>query len=236
MNIEKNKTYNFKTEFCPALGITKYQIDRRKDDLLIWLSNFYDYIFISGRPERIEIHDIYGEYQPMPRKVAALSQLTQEKKEYYANYVKNHFSLDFAPNSKMRMSRNAINAGGYEKFGHLNPKTVAYTYIKEPFERYGENDNTYIWAFYSTYKPLDQKSSDRWHAILQREHIDEEQAANAFYRSAQGEDVSQEQSYYKKALEAFEEEFNDIPVRVQNWRLKREYVTINTEPKNSKVV
>ena len=229
MQIEEGRTYDFKAEFCKILNISKYQIDRRKEDLLIWLSNFYDYTIISGRPERIEIHTVIGEYQPMPRKVPSQSQMTQEKQEYYEDYVKSHFTLDFSPNSKMRMTRGSIDDGGYKKFGHINPKKISRAYVKEPFEKYGENDNTYIWAFYSTYKPLDEATNERWHVILKNEHIDEEEAANAFYRHAQGEDISKEKSYYKKAVEQFKEEFNDIPIRVQSWRLKRKFVSINTD-------
>ena len=221
--IEEGKKYFFKTEFCNILGIPKYQIERRKADLMIWLSNFFDYEYITGRPDCIYINAILGDYQPMPRKVYDQA---LDKQKYYDDYVKNHFSLEFAPNSKMKMSRGAIADGARAKWGHASPKNIAYTYIKGPFEKYGENNNVYIWAYYSTYKPLDQAAEDRWHAILQRENIDEEQAANAFYCQEQGDDISEQKAYYKNALEAFFSEYGDLPVRVQQWRLKREFVEI----------
>ena len=42
------KPYSFRKEFCPSLGITDYQVTKRKQDLLTWLTNFYDYEFIEA--------------------------------------------------------------------------------------------------------------------------------------------------------------------------------------------
>lgn len=40
-----------------------------------------------------------------------------------------------------------------------------------------------------------------------------------FYRSTEGEDISKEISYYKKAKERFVNKYNDIPIRVREWKL-----------------
>lgn len=66
--IKVNTIYKFKAEFAKELGIPANQIDRRQEELLNWLSNFFDYIFYEGCPKRILIKEIYGEYQPLPRK------------------------------------------------------------------------------------------------------------------------------------------------------------------------
>ena len=57
-----SKIYNFKEEFCKELGIGVRAWKDRKQDLLAWLENFYDYELLEGRPIRIYIKEIYGEY------------------------------------------------------------------------------------------------------------------------------------------------------------------------------
>ena len=52
----------FKEEFCVELGIPKNQVERRLDELLNWLRNFYDFEFKKGRPHCIVIKEIIGEY------------------------------------------------------------------------------------------------------------------------------------------------------------------------------
>ena len=49
--IECGKPYRFRKEFCPILGISDYQVTRRKKDLLDWLTNFYDYDFKEAPSE-----------------------------------------------------------------------------------------------------------------------------------------------------------------------------------------
>lgn len=61
--LEANKVYDFKKEFCVELDIPMNQPNRRKEDLLNWLKNFFDYELLDGNPIRIFIKAIYGEYQ-----------------------------------------------------------------------------------------------------------------------------------------------------------------------------
>jgi hypothetical protein len=56
---------------------------------------------------------------------------------------------------------------------------------------------------------------------MEEEHISEQEAANAFYRHADGEDVSEEIGYFKKARDRFINEFGEFAVLVPNWRLKK---------------
>lgn len=55
---------------------------------------------------------------------------------------------------------------------------------------------------------------------MAEEHISEQEAANAFYRQEQGEDISKEKGYYKKARTRLKEEFGMNAVLVSDWRLK----------------
>lgn len=115
--IEVNGIYDFKADFWIQLGIKKNQWDTRRADLLEWLANFYDYELIDGRPMRIHIKEIYGEYRPLPRKGA---NLMQQKQEEYKTFAIASLGTEFKPNSKAKTSREAMASFGYEKYGHTN--------------------------------------------------------------------------------------------------------------------
>lgn len=210
-----------KEEFCKELKIPMNQVERRLDELLEWLKNFYDYEFLKGRPNRIQIKEIIGDYQPLPRKPPKQDELNLAKQNDYTTFTIGALTVDFQPNSKMKVARDAIDAFGRTKYNHTNAKAVASRYIKEPFEKYGESNNKKVWVYYESYTLLDEEILEDWRQILKEEHISEEEAACAWYRQEQGEDVSKEQSYYKKAKERFEEKYGGIPILVSEWRLKR---------------
>ena len=220
--IKTNVTYKFKTEFAKELGIPANQVDRRQEELLNWLSNFFDYEFYNGCPKRILIKEIYGEYQPLPRKVPSQEALTAEKKEKYTAFTIAALGTEFKPNSQSKVARDAIVDFGYELYHHTNSEAVVKRFVKEPFKAYGESDNKKVWVWYSTYKKIDSNILDDWRKILREEHIAEDEAANAFYRQEQGEDVSVEKGYYKTAQQRFKEKYGDIAVLVTSWKLKKE--------------
>ena len=62
---------------------------------------------------------------------------------------------------------------------------------------------------------------ERWRRIMEEEHISEREAANAFYRHADGEDISKEKGYFKAARDRFVTEFGDYAILVSDWRLKK---------------
>lgn len=220
--IKINVMYKFKAEFAKELNIPANQVDRRQEELLTWLTNFFDYEFYDGHPKRILIKEIYGEYQPLPRKIPSQEALTAEKKEKYTTFTIAALGTEFKPNSKSRVARGAIEAFGYEEFSHTSVRAVAERYIKEPFNKYGETDNRKVWVWYSTYKKIDDAIFEEWRNILREEHIAEDEAANAFYRQEQGEDISVEKGYYKNAQQRFKEKYGDIAVLVTSWKLKGE--------------
>ena len=218
--IEINKCYRFKSEFAQELNLPKHQIDRRQDELLEWLQNFFDFDFFEGNPKRIIIKEIYGEYQPLPRKVPSARELTEEKKERYAQFTINSLSDEFEPNSQAKIAREAIAEFGYELYSHTSIEAVAKHYIKEPMHEYGENDGQKIWVWYTTYKPMTQEEIADWHGMLSANRISEKEAAQAFYRQEQGEDVSKEKQYFRNALKELKEKYGDIAVLVSSWRRK----------------
>ena len=60
--------YKLKEEFWPMIGVASSQWNRRKEDLLAWWKEFFDYELLDGKPLRIKILEVYSEYQPLPRK------------------------------------------------------------------------------------------------------------------------------------------------------------------------
>lgn len=218
----ENGIYKFKEEFCKILQIPTNQYDKRQEELFEWLKNYFDYEILFGRPIRIVIKAVYGEYQPMPRKVPSQDNLNQIKEEYYTNYTIQALGTEFKPNSKTKVSRDAINNGGEEKFGHSYVKGITEKFIKPVFDKYGESQGIKTWVYYSSYEPISEDVLEDWVRIKREESIGEDEAANAFYRYAEGEDISEELNYYQKAIQRFREKYGDIPVCVDSWRLKKE--------------
>lgn len=219
--IIENRIYKFKAEFAKELNIPTNQIDRRQDELLKWLANFFDYEFYEGKPKRILIKQVIGEYQPMPRKLPNQEKLTNQKKKDYEEYTIAALGMEYKPNSQSKIAREAILDFGFEKYSHHNTRAVVERYIKEPFKKYGETDNKKVWVWYKTYDPIDEETVSDWRHILTKHKIDETAAANAFYRQEQGEDITKEKNYYKNALNEFKLKYGEIPVLVRNWRLNK---------------
>ena len=216
--------YVFKKEFCPMLDIPNNQVNNRQEELLEWLHNFFDYEIIREKPIKIVIKEVIGTYQPLPRKkytVNARLERSAKAKKDYEEYTIKSLPKKYAPTSKSYIARNAIEDFGYEEYGHESARYVAAAYVKEPFDNNAETNNKNVWVYCSSYEPLDEETLIKWKKILMEEHISEKEAANAFYRQEQGEDVSKEKSYYKNALERFKVEVGGIPVLVKEWRLKK---------------
>ena len=218
--IEAGKIYKLKEEFFEETGITIYQFRNRKEELLEWLKEFYDYEIYEGRPIRIYIKAVLGPYQDLPRKINS-RELSEKKIEDYKNFTIAALGTEFKPNSKAKTSREAIAAFGQEKYGHNNVEGVSRRYVGPMFDTYGESNNVRRWVWYSTYEPLDTETLERWRLIMEEEHISEREAANAFYRHAEGEDISKEKEYFKRARDRFVAEFGDFTILVADWRLRK---------------
>ena len=217
MIVEKGKVYDFKNEFWNLIHLSKYSWENRKEDILEWLKNFYDYELYEGRPMRIYIKEIYGEYKPLPRK--GLENLMQKQADY-EKFAIASLGTEFKPNSKAKTAREAIDAFGYDKYGHTNVRAVTNRYISPVFDEYGESNGIKRWVWFDSYEPLDEETLLRWRTIMAEEHISEQEAANAFYRQEQGEDISKEKKFFANARHRFKEEYGSVPILVSDWRLK----------------
>lgn len=218
--IEKNKIYRFKEDFCKELKIPGNQYDRKQKELLDWLTNFFDFEFYKGRPIRIFIKEIYGEYQPLPHKVPKQEILTEEKLKDYETYTIAALGSTFKPNSKMKIARDAIDDFGKKKYHHTSAEAVSKRFIKKPFDEFGETNGKWCWVWYSNYKALDQEAEECWRKLLWEEEIAEDEASNAFYKLAEGEDISFELNKYQRAKNRIIEKYDDFPVRVREWKVK----------------
>ena len=218
--IEAGKIYDLKEEFFRLTGITIYQFRNRKEELLEWLKEFYDYELYEGRPIRIYIKEVIGEYKPLPRKVNS-KELSEKKIQRYTSFTIASLGTEFKPNSKSRVAREAIYDFGYEAFGHNSVEAVTRRYVGPAMNQYGEHNDRYHWVWFIDYTPLGPEVLKHWKEILKEEKISEEEAANAFYRYAEGEDISKEKNAYKKAQDRFKQIYGSIPVRVAEWRLKK---------------
>lgn len=211
-------TYNFKEEFWQMLNINQGQWARRKTDLLLWLENFFDYELLEGRPLRIKILEVYGEYQPLPRKVKETNM--EQKVSDYEKFTIAALGTEFKPNSKSKVAREAIQSFGQERYGHTSQRAVTERFIKPAFDKYGESDGIHKWVWYSTYVELDEATLADWRNIMEEEHISEQDAANAFYKQEQGEDISKEKSYFAAARARFKDKYRECPILVESWKVR----------------
>lgn len=221
--IQKGIVYNLKQEFFKELNISESQYVRRKDELLDWLKEFYDYELIEGKPLRILIKDIYGEYKSLPRKTYDTQtrlKLSEEKNKDYNLFTIAELGTEWKPNSKRKISRDAILVFAEDKYGHTNVDGVARNYVGPIMDQYGERTKETYWVWYDTYEVIDEEVLNNWRKILEEEHISEKEAANAFYRQEQGEDISEEKNYYKEAQRRFKQKYGSIIVQVPKWKLK----------------
>ena len=158
----------------------------------------------------IKIIEVFGEYEPLPRKIPD----TAEKIADYNNYVKEHLPKDFQPESKARMAREAISAFGLRKYNHTSDAAVARRYVGPAMEEYGEKSDTHVWVDYRDYRELDAETLQLWIGILNHNHIGEREAANAFYKQEQGMDITREKQSFKRSLEEMKAMTGIIPVKV----------------------
>ena len=215
----ERKIYDFKTEFWKLTGITKWHWNERKEDLLEWLENFYDYELLEGRPMRIHIKEIYGEYQPLPRKSFATK---KEKIEDYEKFTIAALGNEFKPNSKSKVAREAIDSFALDKYGHTSHKAVAARYIRPAFEKYGESDNRRKWVWYNTYEIAEDAVVEEWRNLFDRMKVDPNKYNEEFYfKVMQEEDIAREKAAYKAVIDNFKLKHGDFLVLVESWRVKR---------------
>lgn len=73
---------------------------------------------------------------------------------------------------------------------------------------------------YQLTKEPNETVVENWRNILFDERIDEKNAASAFYRQEQGEDITDERDAYQRARDKFRDMYGDTLVLVKKWKNK----------------
>lgn len=205
-------------ELTKKYSIPLSQWNQKHDELIWHLQEYMDITEIKSEKGRYS-YEVNGE---LPDSIPPLKKsLVEQKKRDYEDYTIKALGTEFKPNSKSKIAREAIADFGSEKYGHYSQESVVRRYVKEPFDKYGESDGNKYWCYYDSYEVIPADVIADWRMILAEEHISEQEAANAFYREQQGEDVSKEKNYYKNALNRFKEKYGSIPVLVSKWKVRK---------------
>lgn len=216
----ENKIYLFKEEFMPLLGITNYQYKYRKDDLMNWLKDFFNYEILKGKPIRINIIEQFGEYEALPKQ--GQEKITQQKQKDYEDYVIEHLPQEFTPMSKTRMACNAINDFGKEKYKHNSPEAVSKRYVGPAMNTHGVRTEERYWCWYKTYEQLPQEIVDEWRAILSKWKCTEQEVYAAFcakHASHDDAEMIRVEGAFKSALFDFKSKYNDNIVFIPKWKI-----------------
>lgn len=205
-------------ELTEKYSIPLSQWNQKHEELIGHLQEYMDITETKTKTGRYS-YEVNGE---LPDSIPPLKKsLMNQKKKDYEEYTIKALGTEFKPNSKSKIAREAIADFGNKKYGHTSQESVVKRYIKEPFDKYGENDGNKYWCYYDTYEVIPAEIVAEWREILAEEHISEKEAANAFYRQQQGEDVSKEKEYYKNALDRFKAKYGSIPILVNKWKIKK---------------
>ena len=207
--------YKLKEEFFVINDIPMNQYKTRRNDLLEWWKDFYDYEIIGTKPIMIKITEVFGEYEPLPRKVPD----TAEKIADYNNYVKEHLPKDFQPESKAHMARGAIKKFGKAKYHHTSDSAVARNYVGPAMEKYGEKSEEKVWVDFYNYEELTNEQVRIWKEILKSNHLGDKELTETGLKALQKQDISKEQTYYISALDEAFMVLGVKPIRVSKWRI-----------------
>ncbi len=206
---ELNKKYN----------LTKNAWDKRHDDLLDWLNDFFPIKEIQGKNGYYyyEVPDELPESIPkLPRKTNM-----QQKVAEYEQYVINHLPKEPTPLSKTKMSRDAMADFGTDKFGHTSAEGVSRRYVGPAMEEHGQHGEKMVWVNLNTYEKLDEEQEQFLHICFNHMHLSELEMANAFKRYAQREDISKEVDNFNRAIDMFKERYIFRPICVYEWQAKQ---------------
>lgn len=79
----------------------------------------------------IDIKEVIGDYQPLPRKKIDHEELEGQKRNDYEEFTIASLGEEYMPNSKAYIAREAIFSFGEEKYGHTNYEYAANAFYKQ---------------------------------------------------------------------------------------------------------
>lgn len=226
------KIYKVKEEFLPLLNISEHQWKKRREDLLDWLSDFFDFEIIHAKPICIKINEVYTQnYRPLPRKNVFTA---KEKRTDYTNYLivlLGSSNNEFKPFSKVFMARSAINDFAYCKYDHESEEAIVKRYILPVLKIYAEKDEERrIWCWNTDCVPLNEEELKIWKDILRKTlYIKEDNIFELYDKIYNNESLEKEKNAYMEAIKQMSYECGrqgtddwGVPVCMHYWRLNEE--------------
>lgn len=208
-----------RSELTKKYNLTKNTWDKRHDELLGWLNDFFSVKEIRGKNGYYyyEVPDELPESIPkLPRKTNM-----QQKVEEYEQYVIDHLPKKPVPLSKAKMSREAMADFGTDKFGHTHEESVSRRYVGPAMDKHGQHSEKMVWVDLKTYEKLNEEQEQFLHMCFNSMHLSELEMANAFKRYAQKEDISKEVDNFNRAIDMFKERYTFRPICVYEWQIKQ---------------
>lgn len=199
------------TEFKRALGITKWQWEERKEDLLSYLKIFFDYeIVLSGRSYCIDIKKQYQEYEPMPRKTKTPEMMAfyEQETDHIVQYKKR--------NTGANIAREIVDKNN--KYNHSVSTATHYIqpYLKKNYE-VGEREWCYVnYENYSYDKITDEQL--KYLNQLFTKHLSSQIVANTIADQEAGYTTQEEayeqlKTHYSDAITEFKAKYGFRPYK-----------------------
>ena len=206
-------------ELTEKSHITRSVWERRHDDLLDWINDFFSIVEIKENNRYYyEVPDVLPDSIPkLPRKTNSAEKIAD-----YEQYVIDNLPQEFEPNSYVRIAREAIFDFGSEKYSHYGAETVARRYVKPAMDEYGEHSAYKVWVNPNDYVMLTKEQEEYRHECFIQNHLTDKKLQEIGSDSLEGIQPSQEdKEYYQKAMERFIDKYGFRPILVYSWRAKR---------------
>ena len=214
--IEINKEYS-STEFKAILKIGRKAWETKREEILEYLYNFFDYeVITKGRGKYYIIKEIYGEYEPMPRK-----KKSEEIKKYYSEETEKIVANE-PWNTGSNIARNIIK-NKKNKYEHSQGTIANYVrpIIKEEYDivekkwmrreeiyvNLTQEEEEYLQECFKTFYERNGKTSAELCADLECGLITKIEFAKYL--------ADQTFSQYTKAMDTFRMRFGFRPIKVR---------------------
>ena len=203
-------------ELLEVLHITKDSWKKRRDEYLVWFFNFFNYeVTTDGRTIFYEIKEIYGEYEPMPRK-----KKSEEIKQYYSKETENivkkepwntgsNIARDIIENNKNKYNHTEGTIANYVRPIIRNEYDITekkWMRLMETYEPLTKEQEAYLQECFQTFYERNGKTSAELCADLECGLITKIEFAQYL--------ADQTFSQYTKAMDTFKIKFGFRPIKV----------------------
>lgn len=202
-------------------GLSKNQWTRRHDDVMEYLSEFMNITQVVSDSGRFS-YQVEGE---MPQSIPPLPEkrVRQERTQRYKKYIlTKQLTLDFKPNSKAKVARDAQRDFARREYGHESIPSIVRNYTAPIMDKYGEESKDHVWVRFDNYKPLTEDELNDLKYFFKAENMAEEEMACAWVKENQGQDVTKEKESFQRAVQRFIFLHGFRPVLASKWRLKQQ--------------